>query len=111
MAPITFNNVAYSGPNSFSKACRILLATAGLLFEVEIAMTKSPWETTAGSKKVQALGRSVGVPLVAEQGEPDDGQIEDIWFSDIQEIPGHIKLVELLGLIQAQLCRCNTVIQ
>ena len=48
-----------------------------------------------------------GVPLVAEQGEHDGGQIEDIWFSDIQEIPGHIKLVELLGLIQAQLCRCK----
>ena len=56
-------------------------------------------------------GVFVGVPLVAEQGEHDGGQIEDIWFSDIQEIPGHIKLVELFGLIQAQLCRCNTVIQ
>ena len=56
-------------------------------------------------------GVFVGVPLVAEQRDQDGGQIEDIWFSDIQEIPGHIKLVELLGLIQAQLCRCNTVIQ
>ena len=53
----------------------------------------------------------VGVPLVAEQGEHDGGQIEDIWFSDIQEIPGHITLAELLSLIQAQLCRCKAVIQ
>ena len=56
-------------------------------------------------------GVFVGVPLVAEQGEQDGGQIEDIWFSDIQEIPGHIKLAELLSLIQAQLCRCKAVIQ
>jgi hypothetical protein len=56
-------------------------------------------------------GVFVGVPLVAEQTEQDGGQIDDIWFSDIQEIPGHIKLAELLGLIQAQLCRCNAVIQ
>lgn len=56
-------------------------------------------------------GVFVGVPLVAEQRDQDGGQIEDIWFSDIQEIPGHIELAELLKLIQAQLCRCNAVIQ
>ena len=56
-------------------------------------------------------GVFVGVPLVAEHNADHDGQIEDIWFSDIQEIPGHTNLAELLKVIQAQLCRCNAVIQ
>ena len=56
-------------------------------------------------------GVFVGVPLVAEQNGAQDEQIEDIWFSDIQEIPGQTNLAELLRLIQAQLCRCNAVIQ
>jgi len=56
-------------------------------------------------------GVFVGVPLVGEQNGAQDGQIEDIWFSDIQEIPGQTNLAELLRLIQAQLCRCNAVIQ
>ncbi len=56
-------------------------------------------------------GVFVGVPLVAEQRDEEGGQIEDIWFSDIQQLPGHTKLTELLSLIQAQLCRCNAAIQ
>jgi hypothetical protein len=56
-------------------------------------------------------GVFVGAPLVGEQNGAQDGQIEDIWFSDIQEIPGQTNLAELLRLIQAQLCRCNAVIQ
>jgi hypothetical protein len=56
-------------------------------------------------------GVFVGVPLVAGQRDQDGGQIEDIWFSDVREIPGHIQLTELLSLIQAQLCRCNAGIQ
>ena len=56
-------------------------------------------------------GVFVGVPLVGEENGAQDGQIEDIWFSDIQEIPGQTNLAELLRLIQAQLCRCNAVIQ
>ena len=56
-------------------------------------------------------GVFIGVPLVGDQNGAQDGQIEDIWFSDIQEIPGQTNLAELLRLIQAQLCRCNAVIQ
>ena len=56
-------------------------------------------------------GVFVGVPLVDTNGSDHDGQIEDIWFSDIQEVPAQTQLVDLLKLIQAQLCRCNAVIQ
>jgi len=33
-------------------------------------------------------GVFVGAPLVAGNGDEDDGQIEDIWFSDVQGMPG-----------------------
>ena len=56
-------------------------------------------------------GVFVGVPLVAEHLGEQNGQIEDIWFSDIQEVPGQMNLSDLLKLIEAQLCRCHAVIQ
>ena len=56
-------------------------------------------------------GVFVGVPLVAEHLAEQDGQIEDIWFSDVQQVPGQMQLAELLKLIEAQLCRCHAVIQ
>lgn len=56
-------------------------------------------------------GVFVGVPLVDVHSGDHGGQIEDIWFSDIQEVPAQTRLLELLKLIQAQLCRCNAVIQ
>ncbi len=52
-------------------------------------------------------GVFVGVPLVDEQLPPDAGQIEDIWFSDIQEVPSGMELIELIQLIQSQLCCCK----
>ena len=56
-------------------------------------------------------GVFVGVPLVNAEHADRDGQIEDIWFSDIQEVPAQTGLADLLKLIQAQLCRCHGVIQ
>lgn len=56
-------------------------------------------------------GVFVGVPLVSGQIPEDAGQVEDIWFSDIQNVPGDIALDELMQLIQAQLCRCRTAVQ
>lgn len=56
-------------------------------------------------------GVFVGVPLVAEQLPKDAGQVEDIWFSDIQEVPVDMALDELVQLIQAQLCRCRANVQ
>jgi hypothetical protein len=56
-------------------------------------------------------GVFVGVPLVTEQVPDENGQVEDIWFSNIQEVPAHIKLVDLIRLIQSQLCRCQSTLQ
>ena len=56
-------------------------------------------------------GIFVGVPLVATQASENAGQIEDIWFSDIQEVPAGTEVAELIRLIQSQLCRCQSTIQ
>lgn len=56
-------------------------------------------------------GVFVGVPLVAEQSPSEQGQIEDIWFSDVQEVPAKMELSDLIGLLQAQLCRCQSTVQ
>lgn len=56
-------------------------------------------------------GVFIGVPLVDEQLPTDAGQIEDIWFSNIQEVPSGMELIELIRLIQSQLCHCKDGIQ
>jgi hypothetical protein len=53
-------------------------------------------------------GIFVGAPLVTEKLAEHEGQIEDIWFSDVQNLPPDTPLFELLRLIQAQLCRCES---
>ncbi len=56
-------------------------------------------------------GIFVGVPLVSPETPSDQGQIEDIWFSDVQEVPAQLVLKDLVRLLQAQLCRCETPLQ
>jgi hypothetical protein len=56
-------------------------------------------------------GIFIGTPLVAEQPAGEQGQIEDIWFSDIQEVPAQMALDDLIRLLQAQLCRCQASLQ
>lgn len=56
-------------------------------------------------------GVFVGVPLVGEQVPDDAGQIDDIWFSDIREVPAEMALSDLIRLIQSQLCRCKATVQ
>jgi hypothetical protein len=56
-------------------------------------------------------GVFIGVPLVTEEVPQEDSQVEDIWFSNIQEVPAHMKLVDLIRLIQAQLCHCQSTLQ
>lgn len=56
-------------------------------------------------------GIFIGVPLVAGQASEDTAQVEDIWFSDIQEVPAGTELAELIQLLQAQLCRCQSTLQ
>jgi len=56
-------------------------------------------------------GVFVGVPLVGEQVPDEAGQINDVWFSDIQDVPAEMELADLIRLIQSQLCRCNSTVQ
>jgi hypothetical protein len=54
-------------------------------------------------------GVFVGAPLIPEQLAEHEGQIEDIWFSNIQELPPETNLAELFRLIEEQLCRCESL--
>lgn len=56
-------------------------------------------------------GVFVGIPLVEEQLPEQQGQIEDIWFSDIQDVPASMELEELVRLLQSQLCSCQRNLQ
>ena len=56
-------------------------------------------------------GIFVGAPLVADEISSEQGQIEDIWFSDIREVPAQMALADLIRLLQAQLCRCQASLQ
>ena len=56
-------------------------------------------------------GVFVGVPLVTDHTLDEGSQVEDIWFSNIQEVPTHMKLVDLIRLLQSQLCRCQSTLQ
>ena len=56
-------------------------------------------------------GVFVGVPLVDEQLPEELGQVEDIWFSDVQDVPASMDLEELIHLLQSQLCRCKQNLQ
>ena len=56
-------------------------------------------------------GIFVGVPLISGQPPGEDDHIEDIWFSDVQEVPGQMELADLIGLLEAQLCRCQSNLQ
>jgi hypothetical protein len=48
-------------------------------------------------------GIFVGLPLVSGQTAEDCGQVENIWFSNIKEVPDSLTMQELMGLIGRQL--------
>ena len=56
-------------------------------------------------------GVFVGWPLVSEKSDPEDGQIENIWFSNVQEVPDDLTLKQLMELIRKQLCACGAAVQ
>ncbi len=55
-------------------------------------------------------GIFVGVPLVTNESQPDTS-IENIWFSDIQNVPDDLTVEQLIKLVSAQLCRCQSTLQ
>lgn len=56
-------------------------------------------------------GVFVGIPLVTQENSDLDSQVEEIWFSNVQEIPDDLSVKKLMQLIASQLCRCRAPLQ
>jgi len=56
-------------------------------------------------------GIFVGWPLVQEDTAPERGQVENIWFSNIQHVPTHLTLEQLMELLRKNLCHCAASLQ
>ena len=56
-------------------------------------------------------GIFVGWPLVTEDMPIENGQVENIWFSDIQDVPCNLTLEQLMELLRKQLCNCDVTVQ
>ena len=56
-------------------------------------------------------GVFIGLPLVNDKAPDRTNLVNDIWFSNIQEVPAHMALGELISLVQSQLCQCLDSIQ
>ena len=56
-------------------------------------------------------GVFVGWPLVAENSQENSGQVENIWFSIIQQVPQNLTLEQLMELVRKQLCTCLSTVQ
>ena len=52
-------------------------------------------------------GVFIGGPLVTDDFTDAECQVENIWFSDIQDVPSNITLAELVSLVQRQICKCD----
>ena len=53
----------------------------------------------------------VGWPLISEKKENTDNNVNDIWFSNIQDVPHEITLEQLMKLVREQMCDCNSQLQ
>ena len=56
-------------------------------------------------------GVFVGWPLVPAKTGHTECQVENIWFSNIQEVPLDLTLEQLLELLRKQLCGCTGGVQ
>ncbi|MDH3526353.1 MAG: hypothetical protein OEN52_11945 [Gammaproteobacteria bacterium] len=56
-------------------------------------------------------GVFVGWPLVSETSDVEDGQVETIWFSSVQEVPDDLTLKQLMELVRKELCACMSTVQ
>jgi len=56
-------------------------------------------------------GVFVGTPLICEHTDMDNSQVENIWFSNVQELPDDLTLKQLMELVQQQLCACGATVQ
>jgi hypothetical protein len=56
-------------------------------------------------------GIFVGLPLLTKQMAETDGAVENIWFSDIKQIPDSLTMDELMEIVRKQMYDCITTIQ
>ncbi len=56
-------------------------------------------------------GVFIGTPLIFEHTDMDNSQVENIWFSNVQELPDDLTLKQLMELVQQQLCACGATVQ
>lgn len=56
-------------------------------------------------------GVFVGWPLVMENPTEESGQVENIWFSNLQTVPDSLTLEQLMELVRKQLCSCMESVQ
>ena len=56
-------------------------------------------------------GVFVGWPLIQEQATDDSGQVENIWFSNLQTVPDNLTLEQLMELVRKQLCFSMETVQ
>lgn len=56
-------------------------------------------------------GVFVGCPIVSDATPETDCQIQDIWFSDVQDVPDELTLRQLIELLRQQLTRTNPLVQ
>ncbi len=56
-------------------------------------------------------GVFIGIPLITEENSETDSQVEEIWFSNIQEIPEDLSIEKIMRLLAGQLCRCKASLQ
>ena len=52
---------------------------------------------------VGTQGVFVGMPLVSAESSENGGAVENIWFSNVKEVPDSLTMEELMGLIGKQL--------
>jgi hypothetical protein len=56
-------------------------------------------------------GIFVGLPLLTKQMAETDGTVENIWFSDIKQIPDSLTMDELMEVVRQQMVDCMTTVQ
>jgi len=56
-------------------------------------------------------GVFVGWPLLSEDTAAENGQVENIWFSNVQQVPDSMTLEQLMELVRRQHCDAALTMQ
>jgi len=56
-------------------------------------------------------GIFIGLPLLSQQDADAGGTVENIWFSDIKNVPDSLTMDELMQLVVKQLSDCMGTVQ